>query len=225
MHKVRLIYLGQAVILLSLLTSCSFFGEKEQAISPHQFNTSSMTIDIYAGHGFLGGSSYERYYLENNKLWRECGALSEDETEAKPSAFAEVFAAHPSIQPKDASFETLTPKQLTDIARAMQALKTVANSNVITPQQAGSLFSLSSGGAFEMKFSLNGGASTISSSLSAISNAESPRDKAANELFMVVRGVGREMCSSKIFFGVGRKCYGIPFPVRKPIFPFALVPR
>ena len=210
MHKVRLLYLVPLMVTVSMFFSCSFDApqEEQELNDSTQFNSSSLTIDIFAAHGFLGGSSYERYYLENNKLWRECGELTENEDDskdAKPSAFPEVFAAHKSILPKDACFDTLTTKQLAAVARAVQSVKTTSSNTTAVREHPGSLFSLSSGGAFESKITLSGSPQSVSTTLTAVSNAESGRDQALNELYSLLRGVGREMCGSKIFFGIGRK--------------------
>ncbi|MCC6931668.1 MAG: hypothetical protein IT292_00230 [Deltaproteobacteria bacterium] len=191
--------------VILILFSCSLNGDDIQQPIVNTVSAGAISVDIFAAHGFLGGSSYERYYLENNKLWRECGSLDDEQTETKPSAFPDVFLMHPTIVPKDASFETLSNDLLGRISAALVPLQSYPAKNPKKTDKAGSLFSLSGGGVFELSYSQNSKKFKISTSLSAISNAETVDNRNVNELFSLIRGIGPDICGSKIFFGVGKK--------------------
>lgn len=198
----RIIY----ILLLLVLTSCAgktIFLDDKDANDP--LLKQSLELDIFSARGFLGGSEYERYYLTENILWRECGNITASERAVKKRTAGgnTVLARDPELNIQERQVAKLSNKESLALRRRALELMNSLSSKKSMPAP-GSPFSLGDPGVFELALTLGESKRRMITSVDAISNEESDVLKYAHELFAGVRGVGPEICGAKTFYGIGR---------------------
>ena len=187
-------------LLISVLSACS------PAVKPAVYQEGKpLSIEIFAGRGFLGGSSYERYYLANKVLWRECGSVTRDDN-AKSSDLLPAFEYHPNLKLTNTGKEVLSENELQKIAAtALDLFNSMSDKDRLDLPEPESLFSLANAGVFEIRISYDGKDKSFITSLDRINTGLLGNQKTARKLFTQVRGVGPVMCGSRTFFGIERR--------------------
>ena len=196
------------VFILSLFISIlGILGCAEQGQIPtNAVSVDNPTVDIFAARGFLGGSSYERYFLKNGELFRECGDLKEEPNPFPSTIAPGIFATHTSIYPKDGSKVSLNSEDLIKLQDAISAtIRSLSNDTSLAkldmPQ---SPFRLAQGGVFELKIANNSKSYQIKTSLDQLTADNNKQLLSSLKLFTILRSFGLPMCNSQVFFGVGR---------------------
>ncbi|MDR2337572.1 MAG: hypothetical protein LBE20_02855 [Deltaproteobacteria bacterium] len=189
-----------SVVIVTGLSACSTFDSKSNFAAGQQ-----IAIDVFAGRGFLSGTSYERYYLDNNVLWRECGNVTREDNKKSPDMLP-AFAYHPNLKLTNTGKEILTDKEFDKIANvAVELFNDISTRDKEDLPEPESLFSLSNAGVFEIRITYNGNDKSLVTSLDGINEGKLIRQKTARNLFTLIRGVGPVICSSQTFFGIERR--------------------
>lgn len=195
------------VFVLSI-TGCSFGISSSPADSDLPGKNEALKLDIFAARGFLGGSEYERYHLEDKVLWKECGSVSpagKAPKEQKNLEGDEVLSKDPQLSIQERRVEKLDSDQLASIReKAWELLTEREKSATHNEPPPGSVFSLSAPGVFEMFVNFASKKERIISSVDAVADMAPSLDK-AHELFSLLRGVGPEICGVRTFYGIERK--------------------
>lgn len=199
---------GGFCLALASAAGCSQFGARGSFGGPA---SKSLTIDLFAARGFLGGSDYERYVLTEDVLWRECGQIqSSKQAAAKRSKDQpdmdgdKVFKRDPNLQIQERRVEVLSTSQrarLDELAAAFLQAAASAGSKQPAP---GSVFSLSEPGLFELAVRRDDSKTRVVTSVDAVSDGSAESMAEAKDLYSAIRGIGPVICSSKSFFGVYR---------------------
>lgn len=214
---------------------CSGCGVSSSSVSESgSVPAGPLRLDIFSARGFLGGSDYERYVVDGDVLWRECGQV----TSAKkgrtvpPLEGDAVLSKDPQLTPGERRVEALTETEVAAIKRAVVRTFDAASTErdagqdsgrsdtdpaAASPQKGGqisladrlpppgSIFSLVSPGVFELSASLGGQSGRFVTAVDAVAERETAALGEMNSLFATVRGIGPVICGSKTFFGVGRE--------------------
>lgn len=155
-------------------------------------------LDLFAARGFLGGSDYEHYTMNDGILWRECGALT-------PKKGEENVRNYP-LKVQQKRLESLTPEAQYPLIEAIRALKQKASSQDISRlEKPQSVRSIKDGGLFDLQISEGSSSLSIITNVDAVSDPKSPVAESLKSLFEKVRGVGPVMCNWQTFFGIVRK--------------------
>ena len=210
---------ARSVLCLALLglASCSA-GESATDLPPADgvavadssaASSAPLKIDVFSARGFLGGSEYERYYLTEKLLWRECGSVlsaARDTSERQPLEGDEVLSKDPQLKIQQRRVEKLTASQIGSLKeKALRLLESIDPNKKRLEPPPGSVFSLSSPGVFEMFVEIGGRRQRIISSVDAVADKQSDTLEKAHELFSLLRGVGPEICGAQTFYGITRR--------------------
>lgn len=172
-----------------------------------EVSNKALSIDVFSARGFLGGSEYERYYLKDDLLWRECGSISKKAPTQTPQALRgdTVFKSDPNLTIEQRRIERVSGEKEKELkltaARLVKDLK--EDSQSIPPP--GPFFSLTEPGVFEIQISLGEDQTRIITSVDAVADKDSDTLSRTHELFATVRGVGPTICESPTFFGIARQ--------------------
>lgn len=200
-------YLSFALLLSGLVVTASSGCASSMIESGTPVVTSTgepVTLDIFSARGFLGGSDYERYYLEDGVLWRECGNITRGEPKGdkRPALDGDsVFKSKPNLNLLERRVERLSKSQAAKLNIIAEQLLADEEGKIPAP---GSAFSLSEPGIFELSISAGSKKKRIVTSVDAVADKSSSYLSAANSLFANLRSAGPVMCSAKTFFGIGR---------------------
>lgn len=168
-----------------------------------------LRIDVFSARGFLGGSEYERYYLTDALLWRECGSVVSSAREVHDRDHIEgdeVLSKDPQLKIQQRRVEKLTSSQIESLRNAAASVLGSVNKGDKSVESApGSVFSLSSPGVFELLVEMGGRRERIISSVDAVADKRSATLEKAHELFATLRGVGPEICGASTFYGIERR--------------------
>ena len=195
-----------SVISVLLVTFLISLAACSPAVPPAVYQEGKIiSIDIFAGRGFLGGSSYERYYLEHKVLWRECGSVTREDNAKSPDLLP-AFEYHPNLKLTNTGKEILTGAELQRIAStAIELFNSMSDKDKQDLPEPESLFSLANAGVFEVRISYDGREKSFTTSLDGINNGLLGNQKTARKLFTQIRGIGPVMCGSRTFFGIERR--------------------
>lgn len=166
-----------------------------------------LVLDFFSARGFLGGSEYERYHLENQVLWRECGSISRSpgRNRAKPIEGDDFLTQDPSLAIKQRRVEALTQSQESALRVQVHNLLSQISQNNSSAPPPGSVFSLGDPGLVEVSIRLGSSEKRIVTSVDAVADQQTEDLAKLGELFSFIRGFGPEICNSGTFFGIGRK--------------------
>ncbi|HQH26723.1 MAG TPA: hypothetical protein PLP17_04940 [Oligoflexia bacterium] len=204
-------YLSTCCLLL-LCAAASFSACAKRRIDASsltaELRSAPLEIDVFAARAFLGGSEYERYYLNHDILWRECGKLSPAAKKMpRPANLAgdAVFPDDPSLTLVTRRVEKLSADQELQLkVAAAELLKTKAMSDEKEPLP-GSAFSLSEPGTLEMSLVFGASKLRIVTSVDGVADKETPALSHVSDLLSFVRGIGPVICEAETFYGVPRK--------------------
>ena len=197
--KVGFLLMSSLMSFLAILTACS------STTTSTYVEGDQISIDIFAGRGFLGGSSYERYYLDGNTLWRECGNVTREDN-VKSSEILSAFTYHPNLKLVNTGQEILTDSEFKKIASvASELFSSISDKGKAGLPGPESLFSMANAGVFEIRISYNGEERSFVTSLDGINSGLFGTQVTARRLFTQIRGVGPVMCASRTFFGIERR--------------------
>jgi hypothetical protein len=202
----RPVFLSVLILLTVTLTSCTAHKKKEVSLSA-ELRAAPLQIDVFSGRGFLGGSDYERYYLADDLVWRECGNVTTTpmgNIPPKPLAGDTVFPADPSLSILERRVDKITSEQQLKLkVKAAELFKIKVLSDVKEPLP-GSVFSLSEPGTLEINIVFGSSKFNLLTSVDAVADKETPVLEKANKLFSALRGIGPVICKSETFFGIPR---------------------
>lgn len=206
----NLVYYAKPYFTIILLVVCSLSYLSCSSSQPNRgqpIEIKQLVIDIFAAHGFFGGSSYERYYLKGSELYRECGDLKEDPNPSPMTIAPTVFATHPSIYPKDGSRVDLSSEDIDRLHSLLSPvlLAFVKDDSLSKFPAAQSPFRLAQGGVFELKIANNGKSYNLKTTLNQISAEDNTEIIDLRDLFAAIRAIGAPMCGNTVFFGIGRR--------------------
>ena len=197
--------------LLTLLcfgfSACSAFWITHEDVAKDAFAGVPLTLDVFSARGFLGGSDYERYYVTDSLVWRECGniARAPEKTARGHLEGDEVLQEDPSLEIRQRRVENLSRAQQAMLKEKASALITSLDSNDVETPPPGSFFSLSDPGLFELSVKLGTRKKRVITSVDAVADKTSLQMQQAHELFALLRGVGPTICESPTFFGISRR--------------------
>ncbi|MFN8389482.1 MAG: hypothetical protein U0136_04250 [Bdellovibrionota bacterium] len=198
-----------ALFVLPGLLSCSAggVGSPENELDAVAMN-GPLKIDVFSARGFLGGSEYERYFLNGNLLWRECGSIdaASKAPPKKPEVEGDkVLSSDPQLHIQERRVEKLTAKQAEVLrSEALSVLGKIQSAKHSEPPP-GSVFSLGDPGVFEMMVAVGDKKERLISSVDAVADRSSPTLENAYSLFSKLRGIGPEICGSDTFYGIQRQ--------------------
>lgn len=189
--------------LLCAFLLCSFSGcSKLAQLTGEQLveiDSKPLVIDVFTARGFLGGSDYEHYKIEDGMLWRECGNVAGS---GQPKGST---AGDPNLVRLQSDLEQLTPTQLRELKlQAEQFLVSQEASKRRKLPRPGSVFSLAGPGLVEMSVAYGDRRQHAVTSVDAIAEGDTTALTAANRLFATVRGIGPVICNTRTFFGIKR---------------------
>lgn len=194
--------------LLVLAVSAACSSHKADSKTSAAIESGSLQIDVFSARGFLGGSDYERYFLTDDLLWRECGHVTSSKPKTRPSKPLEgdqVFASDPSLEIQQRRLESVESKLRKELkTKASQLINALEASDTRAPLP-GSFFSLSDPGLIEMHVVLGEKEQRLITSVDAVAERESYALERAHDLFACLRGIGPVICDAQTFFGIGRK--------------------
>jgi hypothetical protein len=202
----RLMITPILILLTVSLTNCSTQKKKEVSLSA-ELRAAPLQIDIFSGRGFLGGSDYERYYLSDDLLWRECGNVTtapKGNMPPKPLEGDTVFPADPSLSILERRVDKISSEQQLKLkVKAAELFKIKVLSDVKEPLP-GSVFSLSEPGTLEINIVFGSSKLNLLTSVDAVADKETPVLEKTNKLFSALRGIGPVICKAETFFGIAR---------------------
>jgi hypothetical protein len=189
----------QAILVIlagALLASCSNStpGLPEQELLKRdmsQFSSEELSIDLFAARGSLFGSSFERYIVKDSILWKECGAVSRNKSNA------------PKLTIEQRRVEEITPLQRGALQRLKHRLQETTLAHPQKNPLPGGLFAVSSPGILELRSE----ATHVLSSVDATSDGQTPQLKVVRKIFEALRGVGSTICDSPTFYGIGKRSF------------------
>jgi len=191
-----------------LAAGCGFAVSSSPADSELPGKNEALKLDVFAARGFLGGSEYERYHLEDRVLWKECGSVSPAgrAKEQKKLEGDEVLSKDPQLSIQERRVEKLDGDQMNAIrSKAWELLSERAQQGLHDEPPPGSVFALSAPGVFEMYAEFAAKKDRIISSVDAVADKSTSSLEKAHELFALLRGVGPEICGVRTFYGIERK--------------------
>ncbi|MCB0323058.1 MAG: hypothetical protein KDD69_05770 [Bdellovibrionales bacterium] len=190
---------------LSRQSSTSGRGSAKHASLP-------LEVDVFSARGFLGGSEYERYVLNDDVMWRECGSIAKRSPDGSGGAADipedlegnDVLPADPNLAIEQRRVEPVNEAQQSLLKElALAVLETAEHTDRREPPP-GSFFSLSDPGLFELNIRLGERSSRILTSVDAVADRQSPSLAKAHDLFATLRGIGPTICDAPTFFGITR---------------------
>lgn len=206
--KPRALVLALMVLFVLVLTGCSAHKRKKEASLSAELRSAPLQIDVFSGRAFLGGSDYERYYLYDDILWRECGnvtAAPKGNVPPRPLAGDTVFPKDPSLSLLERRVDKLSTEQLLRLkVKAAELFKTKVLTTDEKEALPGSVFSLSEPGTLELNIAFGSSRLNLLTSVDAVADKETPVLEKANKLFAVLRGIGPLICKSETFYGIPR---------------------
>lgn len=195
------------VIFITAFSGCSSSDKSPPLSSEHAALLSeAVTIDIFSARGFLGGSDYERYYIDSDVVWRECGHIPDEARPPQKNVHLEgdkYFSPMNELVIEQRRVEQLATPQGVALRKRVENVLTLLKTSNKTPAP-GSVKSLAGPGVFEMKIRYRGNKQIVLSSVDALSDEGSPLLKETKQLFSLVRGIGPVICEQATFFGIGR---------------------
>lgn len=203
---------GAFAVLLSalLLGAASGCSSISSGHAPDVTNASgqAVTLDLFSARGFLGGSDYERYYLSDGLLWRECGSVSRGKKgvarEARKKLPGDsVLKDDPQLSLQERRVERLSADQAAALSKEVQELLSEAEQGPSYPPP-GSVFSLSDPGIFELLVRMGSSQQRVLTSVDAVADRSLPALASAHAVFEQLRGIGPEMCGARTFYGIAR---------------------
>ena len=206
---VRHLWAVTAVAVAVTAAGCAELGMRGSFGGPA---SKSLTIDLCAARGFLGGSDYERYVLTEDVLWRECGQIQSSKQAAAKRAKDQpaldgdtILKKDPNLQIQERRVEVLSSTQRGKVDMLSAELLQILSESKGKQPPPGSVFSLSEPGLFELSVRRDEKKERLVTSVDAVSEGAGKSLAEAKSLYEAVRGIGPEICGSKSFFGVYRK--------------------
>lgn len=189
------------VLLSCMSASCSL---NNRASFP---DDTSVELDVFMARGYVGGSEFERYHIDGDLLWRECGTIKRKKTASKGKKNApgdNIFPYDPNLSLEDRTVESLQDEQLDILfSHISETLEERKKSAEVGPPP-GSIFSFSEPGLIEVRIGVGDERASIITNVDATAESELPALKAVKGLVEYVRGVGAPMCNARTFFGLSR---------------------
>lgn len=191
------------IVCLFSLTACSLL--KPPASKRVKLINEPIVIDIFAARGFLGGSEYERYHLNETTLWKECGNVSSAKVKKKNIQLEgdRVFNQDPQLELNERRVDKVSEDQLITIQEKILnliAARKKSNDSILPPP--GSVFSLGEPGLLELNIAVGNNKKHFITSVDAVADAEDESLKETYKLFASLRAIGNEICGAKTFFGI-----------------------
>ena len=155
----------------------------------------------------MGKSEYERYRLDGDLLWRECGTIeknAEDIPNEGRVAVSQVGKVWLLTKEKDAQvvsndrLNTLREK----ISGVLQQFRTVDDAPKLPSPEAYDRFA--GAGLFELKVVDGDSQTIVLTSLDAVAERTPKPLTSVHELFAQLRGTESTSCRARDFFGIGR---------------------
>ncbi len=212
-------------IILFQFSGCFLFSKKndntkESTKEIVQKRNGSISIDLFAARGFLGGSDFERYHLRDGLLWRECGSVAKPSFQSLAASSSRAKLENSNVENSDSVSHSPNQPELTTKEKKIDHLsdsnidlifnrsekiieKISSVKNDIQPP--GSVFSIGSPGVFELSISAGSKKGRVVTSVDAVSEQNNALLAEVRELFTMLRGVGPTICSFTTFFGIERK--------------------
>lgn len=191
------------ILCLISFTACSLL--KPPASNRVKLINEPIVIDIFAARGFLGGSEYERYHLHETTLWKECGNVSSAEAKKKNIKMEgdRVFNQDPQLELQERRVDRVSEDQLITIQEKILNLIAARkeNNDSVLPAP-GSVFSLGEPGLLELNIAVGNNKKHFITSVDAVAEAENESLRETYQLFASLRGIGKEICGAKTFFGI-----------------------
>ncbi len=199
-------------------TGCARLQQPQLSEADKALLERPLVLDVFSARGFLGGSDYERYALNDDVLWRECGSVGNPNKRRQAKAIEgdDVLLNDPNLIVRERRVELLDTQSLLALKKSAQELlensqKQPESDNdkywkeKSTIPRPGSVFSLRGPGLFEISVQFGEKKNHIVTSIDAVAEAQESTLGRTNELFAAIRGVGPLLCNSRTFFGVHRK--------------------
>lgn len=202
-----------AVAAFFFLVSCSA-KQKAMVDLPDSLVSAALSIDVFSARGFLGGSEYERYFLSDGLLWRECGSVKLPGNRAgerkrgveRSIEGDEVFPRDTSLEISQRRVEKISADEEASLKMLASALGDVlAKGAAKRPPLPGSYFSLAEPGILELQVLLGEDKLRLVTSVDAIADGDSSVEKSSRALLERLRGIGPVICGAETFFGIGRR--------------------
>lgn len=211
-----------AVTLLFSLLACG--GAASSRNVPNVPHAGPLHLDLFSARGFLGGSDYERYVVDGDILWRECGNVipagkRRTAVPGAPLQGDQVLTPDPQLNTVERRMEALSADDLQNLRNAAARVLEVAARESGAPASGdrprtltlsdrlpapGSIFSLVSPGVFELSLSLGRDSGRFVTAVDPVAEREDEALTELHSLFSTVRGIGPVICNAATFFGVGR---------------------
>lgn len=198
------IRLTAASLLMLSTFGCSYLTPAKD--DGGQFDSIPLSIDVFAARGFLGGSDYERYYLQEDFVWRECGNVAKRAKSKRKQKIEgdEVFADDPGLELKQRRVEAVSLENRRLLKRRVaQFIESLAPDRTKEPPP-GSFFALSDPGLFELKVKLGSKSAALVTSVDAVAEGETLALERAHAVFSALRAIGPTICQAATFYGIGR---------------------
>ncbi|MBP9837889.1 MAG: hypothetical protein KBC84_04175 [Proteobacteria bacterium] len=165
-----------------------------------------LQIDVFAARGFLGGSNFERYHLVENVVWRECGDINSKSKKKEITLKGDsLFKNDPQLETQERIVDNLNKEKLVTIQNSVLKLMETLKADPSTLPPPGSVFSLSDPGIIEVEITVGKNVKHLITSVDAVSDSETSKLKAMNNLITNLRSIGKEICHQDTFFGIGKR--------------------
>lgn len=174
--------------------------ETKQVSAP----TQQMEVDVFLARGFLGGSDFERYHLQGDLLWRECGAVDSAGKHKVAKSDDEGLARDPNLNIEERRVDTLTAEQRNTLQAAASRFVSQVQSSKVALPKPGSVFGLTSPGLAELKLEIGQQKTHVLTEVDALSNHTDGSAAAGYNFVATLRGIGPVICRAKSFFGIKR---------------------
>ncbi len=202
-----------SVLLVFALGACSS-ANRGISISTKDLNAEQrkalqqeLSIDVFTARGFLGGSEYERYYLGDSILWRECGNISSKRSSETPADSLEgdqFLKEDQNLKIRERRVEQMPERAEQNLKlMALKLIDREERDDSQTPPP-GPFYSLADPGMIEIKIGLGSKHRILITSVDAVADKANAPLADMHTLFSVIRGVGPTICDSKTFFGISR---------------------
>ena len=189
-----------SLIIVCLVLSCTarpFSRARLADVEP-------FVLDAFVARGFIGGSDYERYHLEEDVLWRECGHVAErsgSENNEQTLEGDHIFSQDPALEVNQRRVEAIKEETLIKLAQLAQKVFEQSENSLPSP---GSVYSLSGPGLFELNAQLGPTKKSLITSVDAVADKDSPLSRSLRDLFSGLRSVGPIICNTRSFYGIKR---------------------
>ncbi len=191
------------LILFSSVSCSSIFGD---SLVEKELDGQTLIAKVYLARGFIGGSEYERYYLQGDVLWRECGEVSKTPLKVRaPLRGDSVFPPDVNHKIVERHVEALNWIQLRSVKshvdKLLESTRKQGDFSRIGPPP-GPIFKMSDPGTVEVSASFGFDTAKVLTSVDAVSDKNEPNLAQLQKMISTIRGIGPVMCDSRTFYGI-----------------------